>query len=94
METNGTNNTSIKSDYQKVLRPTSIVLKENNVCAYPETKRILNWKFPSTNDDLDDDQLKSYLNFDDFNYESFEEVSQKPHKNLFLYVKIKTKKKN
>lgn len=74
METNGTNNISIKSDYQKILRPTSILLKEN-ICLNPETKRILNWKFPSATDAGDDDHLKSYLNFDDFNYESFDEVS-------------------
>lgn len=75
METNGTNNISIKSDYQKVLRPTSILLKENSSCVNPETKRILNWKFPSATEAGDDDHLKSYLNFDDFNYESFDEVS-------------------
>lgn len=74
MEANGTNNISIKSDYQKVLRPTSILFKENNICVNPETKRILNWKFPSTTEP-GDDHLKSYLNFDDFNYESFDEVS-------------------
>lgn len=79
METNGTSNSiSSKSDYQRVLRPTSIVLKESGVvCVSPETKGILNWKFPSISDDRDDDDhLKSYLNFDDFNYESFDEVSR------------------
>lgn len=92
METNGTNNVSIKSDYQKVLRPTSILLKENNICVNPETKRILNWKFPSTTNAGDDDHLKSYLNFDDFNYESFDEVSadttaSRRQTNLFSYEK-------
>lgn len=71
METHGTS----KPDYKKVLRPTSILLKENNICENTETKRILNWKFPSATGLEDDDHLKSYLNFDDFNYESFDEVS-------------------
>lgn len=66
METNDTNNNiNNKSDYQKVLRPTSI---EKDSCVYPGTKRILNWKFSSIH------EPNSYLNFDEVNCESFEEV--------------------
>lgn len=73
METNGTNNDIEKSDYQRILRPASIVLKDSNVYVYPGTKRILNWKFSSANG-TEPDQLNSYLNFDDFNSESLDEV--------------------
>lgn len=66
-----------KSDYLKVLRPASIVIKEQDAFVYPGTKGILNWKFSSiTEADFNEiDQLNSYLNFNDFNYESSDEVS-------------------
>lgn len=76
MENNETNDSASKSDYQRVLRPASILLKERDVYVYPGTKRILNWKFSSiTEQEFDDKDHQSYLNFNDFNYESFEEVS-------------------
>lgn len=65
METNDTNNNINKSDYQEVLRPTSF---ERDDFVYPGTKRILNWNFSTIH------EPNSYLNFDDVNCESFEEV--------------------
>jgi hypothetical protein len=65
MENNETNDIG-KSDYQRVLRPASIVLKERDVYVYPGTKRILNWKFSSIAEQEFNES--SYLNFNDFNY--------------------------
>lgn len=76
MESKEANIKSSKSDYHKVLRPaTAIVLKEQDTFVYPGTERILNWKFSSIEDINERDQLNSYLNFNDFNYESSDEVS-------------------
>ena len=78
MESKVTNTKNSKSDYHKVVRPASIVFKEQDAFVYPGTKRILNWKFSSITEPNfnEEDHLNSYLNFNDFNYESSEEVSQ------------------
>lgn len=77
MESKEANTENNKSDYHKVVRPASIVLKEQDTFVYPGTKRILNWKFSALEEAAinEKDQLNSYLNFNDFNYESSDEVS-------------------
>lgn len=71
METNEKSINASKSDYQAALRPASIRLKEKEIYVYPSTKGIINFEFPS----IPEAKHKSYLNFNDFNYEWSEEVS-------------------
>lgn len=81
MEINEINNN------RKVIRPASILLKDKDIYVYPGTKGILNWQFTSSTIAPDNNsattypelnkasilsqQQQTYLNFDDFSNENY-----------------------